>query len=570
MANASDIKWFKDNFSQKIGPKIQGTAITVDFLAALACQETGEVWPILRAKGLSVNDVLALCVGDTIDNNGKKGRQAFPLNKADLLSHPNGAAMFAIARQALVDMAKYISSYKGAAANPNKFCHAFGMFQYDLQFLDKAHDYFLKQQYKDFDIGLARCLGELHDGIKQLSFQSKPNLTDYELACVGIVYNTGHFNPKRGLSQGYFDGTKYYGKALFDYIRLAHTVADAAQPASLPAAPNVATIAAPTPVTSAGPIQVADTGALPLLIRSTPVRDKDDPNSNVIGEIPNGHPVAVNEGVRAKSGFTPVETSLLGAHLQGFAMSKFLSNAPAGVSVEVAQPAVTPRNEPPAAYAPIPNGVIIRRTKPAGPQSLNEPRQPSRSGTTPDELCASIAGIIEWLAVDDRSHVRYLPVPGKTFCNIYAHDYCYLAGVYLPRVWWNGPAIASFAKGQPVNANVGTTVDEQRANDLFRWLRDYGMDFGWRRTSTTTKLQTEVNQGAIGLIVARRKEDGKSGHIVAVVPETSDRKAKRDAAGNVTAPLQSQAGAINFQYGTGRANWWNGNQFAEFAFWLHA
>ena len=67
-----------------------------------------------------------------------------------------------------------------------------------------------------------------------------------------------------------------------------------------------------------------------------------------------------------------------------------------------------------------------------------------------------------------------------------------------------------------------------RANDLFRWLRDFGPRFGWRQTGTPTKLQTEVNQGAIGLIVARRKEDGRSGHIVMVVPET-DESARREA-----------------------------------------
>jgi len=54
------------------------------------------------------------------------------------------------------------------------------------------------------------------------------------------------------------------------------------------------------------------------------------------------------------------------------------------------------------------------------------------------------------------------------------------------------------------------------------------------------------------------------------VPETETERAKRDAAGEVIAPLQSQAGAINFRYGTGRLNWWRGNQFAEAAFWLHA
>ena len=80
----------------------------------------------------------------------------------------------------------------------------------------------------------------------------------------------------------------------------------------------------------------------------------------------------------------------------------------------------------------------------------------------------------------------------------------------------------------------------------------------------------EATQGAIGLIVARRKEDGKSGHIVAVVPETETERAVRDAAGEVTRPLQSQAGAVNFRRGTGSLNWWKAAEFAESAFWLHA
>jgi hypothetical protein len=83
------------------------------------------------------------------------------------------------------------------------------------------------------------------------------------------------------------------------------------------------------------------------------------------------------------------------------------------------------------------------------------------------------------------------------------------------------------------------------------------------------KLQQAVNQGAVGLIAARRKEDGLSGHILAVVPETASERARRDASGEVTAPLQSQAGVSNFRYGAGKANWWKGAEFAESAFWLH-
>ena len=69
--------------------------------------------------------------------------------------------------------------------------------------------------------------------------------------------------------------------------------------------------------------------------------------------------------------------------------------------------------------------------------------------------------------------------------------------------------------------------------------------------------------------MARRKEDGKSGHIVMVVPET-DARALRDPEGGVIAPVQSQAGVRNFARGTGAKNWWKGGQFAEAAFWFHA
>jgi hypothetical protein len=71
-------------------------------------------------------------------------------------------------------------------------------------------------------------------------------------------------------------------------------------------------------------------------------------------------------------------------------------------------------------------------------------------------------------------------------------------------------------------------------------------------------------------VFARRKEDGKSGHVSLVVPEPQGIRARRDSAGEVIAPLQSQAGARNFRFGTGVANWWNGEQFAESAFWIHA
>ena len=194
---------------------------------------------------------------------------------------------------------------------------------------------------------------------------------------------------------------------------------------------------------------------------------------------------------------------------------------------------------------------------------------PSRAAADPAGLRDDLAAIIAWLAPDRMAHKRYWPRDGLTFCNIYAHDYCALAGVYLPRVWWTQPALLKIAAGQAVAAKIGNTVDEMRANDLFRWLRDFGGSFGWQRAGSVGELQDHANQGGVALIVARRKEDGRSGHIVAVVPETAAEEARRDATGQVTMPLQSQAGTVNFRYGLSSANWWRDERFAEAAFWMH-
>jgi hypothetical protein len=245
------------------------------------------------------------------------------------------------------------------------------------------------------------------------------------------------------------------------------------------------------------------------------------------------------------------------------------------VKVPKAIPVVVPARVAPthgivAVEMPRKAGSITRHADPAGPHSLNEPNQPVRKGDTAKARCAELKAIIDWLAVDKVSHKRYQPGNGSTFCNVYAHDYCFLADVYLPRVWWRPGAIERLSQGEKVEPLYEKTIDEQRANDLFRWLCDFGLRFGWRQTGTLTKLQDAANLGGLGIIVARTKIDGKSGHIVAVLPETDTEKARRNRDGLVTAPLQSQAGSVNFRYSTGRPEWWTGEQFAESAFWIHA
>jgi hypothetical protein len=573
MPNIEDMRWFKQNFHGKIEAAVQGSAFTLDLLTALACQETGEVWPILRKQQLSVERILELCVGDTLDSSA--GRNAFPRTKSELIAVPKGQQMFDLARQALVDMAAFVRSYQKAATNPNKFCHGFGIFQFDLQFFKNEPDYFLEQRYADFDACLEKCLAELRHAKAGIGFGSKTSLTDFEMASVAIAYNigTGRFRANKGLQQGFRPaGGKFYGEQVFDFIRLSKTVSvDGVTPAVL-ATPDAghAIVPPPTPIDATGSIFVVDVKESPLRLRSEPKIDKNDPTGNVIARLPDGQLVQAVSNQEI-NGFLEVETSQSGAHFHGFAASEFLKPAPDSPAVPVPVPSADlPTTGLVAVIMPRQPGTITKRSGGADAHSLNEPNQPGRKGTTADELRAELAAIIDWLSVDKATNKRYQPTSTATFCNIYAHDYCHLAGVYLPRVWWSPSAIEKLAQGQTVAPQLENTIDEQRANDLFRWLRDFGLRFGWRRTSTLSKLQQEANEGAIGIMVARRKEDGRSGHIVMVVPETAEEHAKRDATGEVTAPLQSQAGRINFRYGNGQPNWWKGDEFAESAFWIHS
>ena len=232
MPNRQDVIWFKSQFQPQIEAAIAGTPLSVDMITAFACQETGEIWPALRRQGLPTSRILELCVGDTIDASATGGRRAFPKNKAELLAAPDGDRMFAIARQALVDMAEQIPGYRGAAARPDKFCHGYGIFQLDLQFFKTEPEYFLDKRYADFDAALAKCIGELQTALRRIGWQAKTALSDMEMAGLAIAYNTGRFDPARGLKQGYFDGSKYYGENFFGYLQLAHaTPFDAAAPA---------------------------------------------------------------------------------------------------------------------------------------------------------------------------------------------------------------------------------------------------------------------------------------------------------------------------------------------------
>ena len=564
MTTKESITWFKTTFSAKLQSSVKNTPYSIDLLCAMAFQETGYIWSNMVGK-LSLAEIALLAVGDTLDS---PKRNAFPKNKTDLLSQTNGAAMFDIARDCLVKMSKYVNGYGGAVSNPNKFCHGFGIFQYDLQFFKSNPNYFLQKKWADVDTCFAMCISELNEAKKRQGWQSKTILTDDEKVYVAIAYNKGSANLSKGFRQGYFDGKKYYGENIFEYMRLSqsiavdNTVVTTSTPAPLPL---------PTPVLSNKKIYRVKVTSDPLNLRAEPKVPKDNPRSNIKAKLPNGHLVSWLSGKITDEWFE-VETNLLGAYFKGFVASKFLELVKDNtVEIAVVTPEITnPVTGIVAVHMPHAAGSITKRSAPANASSLNEPGQPLRgTNADPAALKQDLINIVNWLNVEKISNKRYQPANGSTFCNIYAHDFCHLAGVYLPRVWWTQSAIVKLARNENVAPFLGNTIEEIRANNLLRWLKDFGEIFGWRQTGDVTKLQNAANVGGVALIIARRIDEGRSGHVTIVIPENNLAAAKRDANGNVTAPLQSQAGARNFNMGTGNTGWWLGTQFAEHAFWIH-
>lgn len=278
---------------------------------------------------------------------------------------------------------------------------------------------------------------------------------------------------------------------------------------------------------------------------------------NVLAVLPEGQ--TVQKLADAGNLWWKVKTGVGGTQLEGYVYSSYLKK----VNAPVPEPVPASKTLPVVHLKEGDSSVKRSNTRWAFP--LGEPDMPRRNpkANSADRV-AAIGKIIQYLEVEKSA--RYRPKTGSTYCNIYAYDFCYLTGVYVPRVWWTSKAIVDLRAGKKVSALYGSTVNEMNANSLYTWLCDYGAEFGWRRTVDFDELQNAANQGKIGIICAIRKNLNESGHICAVVPETTTAKATR-VAGKVGIPLQSQAGRSNKAYFSSK--WWTAAYYRAFGFWIH-
>lgn len=213
--------WFKESFEQKINLKLSGTPFDLPLVIAIAFQETGYVWSRMIGK-TTTEDLLLCCTGDTLD---APNRSAFPKNKAELLAYPKGDKMFEVAREALSNVGRWDATYKRLYENnPDKFCHGYGIFQYDLQFFKTNPDFFLNKEWSDIDKVIPMVVNELNAAQHRIpSLRGKTALTYNEKIYVAIAYNQGTANVNKDFKQGHKNNSsgKYYGENINDYYKIA-------------------------------------------------------------------------------------------------------------------------------------------------------------------------------------------------------------------------------------------------------------------------------------------------------------------------------------------------------------
>ena len=184
--------------------------------------------------------------------------------------------MFSVAREALEQISKYDKGYAKVAQNPNKFCHGFGIFQYDIQFFKDNPEFFLEKRWHSFSECLKVLLTELRESERRAFKQEKTELTPLEMTYIAIAYNSGRVRMNGNLKQGFKDDSgRYYGENIWRFLQLADQLppytpkaptqpaapqpvpADAVAPNQQAAAPVPAPPAEPAPQPAAAPAPVA-------------------------------------------------------------------------------------------------------------------------------------------------------------------------------------------------------------------------------------------------------------------------------------------------------------------------
>ena len=148
------ITWLKSNFGQQIADAVKDTHYLVDNICGIACQETAYFW-LNFIDTLSPQDICARCVLDASGDAPDTHRSAFPRN-TDAFRNTYGPER----TQMLIDEANLTRKLR--KFQPQNWVYkGYGIFQYDLQFVEVDPDFFFQKRWYDFSACLDRVMREL-------------------------------------------------------------------------------------------------------------------------------------------------------------------------------------------------------------------------------------------------------------------------------------------------------------------------------------------------------------------------------------------------------------------------
>jgi hypothetical protein len=148
--------WLIGHFSDKLRQATQDKPYQVKHLCAIVCQESAYKW----LKWLDQQDVptiLGRCVFDASGDYPGTNRDAFPTNTAAFRKKYGDELTSMLITEA--NLSRRLQGWSFQAW----VYKGYGLFQYDLQSIEKDESFFREKQWYSFDECLRRCCGELDE-----------------------------------------------------------------------------------------------------------------------------------------------------------------------------------------------------------------------------------------------------------------------------------------------------------------------------------------------------------------------------------------------------------------------
>lgn len=145
--------WLESHYGNQCTAAIEGTPFTKELLFAIACQETA-IYFYDWTRNHTPEEVLSLCVFDA-SGDVNHTRRAFPKNTAAFVARYGQRTA-----DMLIKEANKTRAMRGF--RPKKWVYAgYGLFQYDIQHIQRDEAFFLQKQWYDMNHCLKKVVMEL-------------------------------------------------------------------------------------------------------------------------------------------------------------------------------------------------------------------------------------------------------------------------------------------------------------------------------------------------------------------------------------------------------------------------